>query len=213
MLKSIWNFCDLCLLGLYIAYIPVSFISLDDAYETKSLQVAIIFFISIKMNFYLRIFEQMGHMVQMIQTVFYDLKFFLLYYCIIISFFSIQVSLIFDITNDEDPTYPGIGPMEFFVRVLRTSLGDNDLDQSNSEEKILFWVIWLLIMFVGNIVLMNFIIAVVGESYEACMTKRVAQSYKGRVDMIVEREQIMTQSEFGRKEWFPNYILVRRPVS
>lgn len=47
-------------------------------------------------------------------------------------------------------------------------------------------------MLVSNIVLMNFIIAVVGESYEACMSKMIAQSYKGKVDMIAEREQIMS---------------------
>lgn len=80
----------------------------------------------------------------------------------------------------------------FFVMTLRTSLGDNDIDQQFSEQKILFWIIWLLIMVVGNIVLMNFIIAVVSSSYSECMTKSDAQSYKVKVDMIVEREQMLT---------------------
>lgn len=47
-------------------------------------------------------------------------------------------------------------------------------------------------MVVGNIVLMNFIIAVVGQSYGECMEKQVAQSFKVKVDMIVEREQMMS---------------------
>lgn len=63
----------------------------------------------------------------------------------------------------------------------------------------------------GNIVLMNFIIAVVSESYEACMTKRVAQTYKVKVDMIVERENLMSEELFLKRSFFPKYILVRQP--
>jgi hypothetical protein len=58
-------------------------------------------------------------------------------------------------------------------------------------------------MIVGNIIFMNFIIAVVNESYENCMTRLVAQSYKVKVDMIVERESVMTEAELNDKEWFP----------
>jgi len=65
-------------------------------------------------------------------------------------------------------------------------------------------------MIIGNVIFMNFIIAVVNESYENCMNKKVAQSYKVKVDMIVERESIMTESQRRNKEWFPNYILLRR---
>jgi hypothetical protein len=61
----------------------------------------------------------------MIVTVFYDLRYFLLYFCIIISFFSIQISIIMKDVEDHD----GIGPIMFFVMTLRTSLGDNDIDQ------------------------------------------------------------------------------------
>jgi hypothetical protein len=67
-------------------------------------------------------------------------------------------------------------------------------------------------MLVGNIVLMNFIIAVVDESYEACNSQKIAQSYKGKVDMIVEREHMMYESDFLSQEYFPNYIIIRRPV-
>lgn len=48
-------------------------------------------------------------------------------------------------------------------------------------------------MVIGNIVLMNFIIAVVGQSYGECMEKMEAQSYKVKVDMIVERESMMSE--------------------
>ena len=54
------------------------------------------------------------------------------------------------------------------------------------------WLIWLSIVVVGNIVVMNFIIAVVGDSYGNCMAKREAQTYKVKIEMIFERESIMS---------------------
>lgn len=58
---------------------------------------------------------------------------------------------------------------------------------------------------------MNFIIAVVGSSYENCMQTYVAQSFKVKLDMIIERESIMSESEFNNEKWFPKFILMRRP--
>jgi hypothetical protein len=50
---------------------------------------------------------------------------------------------------------------------------------------------------------MNFIIAVVGDSYSNCMAKREAQSYKVKLDMIYERESIMTNDELSNIKYFP----------
>ena len=65
-------------------------------------------------------------------------------------------------------------------------------------------------MIVGNIVFMNFIIAVVNQSYERCMSKRMAQQLKMKVDMIVERESMMSKNELKSSDWFPNFIVLRR---
>jgi hypothetical protein len=37
------------------------------------------------------------------------------------------------------------------------------------------WIIYVLLMLCGNIVLMNFLIAVVNQSYEACMMRMQSQ--------------------------------------
>ena len=68
-------------------------------------------------------------------------------------------------------------------------------------------------MIVGNMVFMNFIIAVVNQSYEQCMSKMVAQQFKVKVDMIVERESMMSQRELERIDWFPNFIVLRRKAN
>ena len=59
---------------------------------------------------------------------------------------------------------------------------------------------------------MNFIIAVVNESYANCMAKLIATSYQTKVEMIVERESIMSDTERLRTDWFPRFIILRREV-
>jgi hypothetical protein len=45
------------------------------------------------------------------------------------------------------------------------------------------------------------------------MSKLTAQSYKVKVDMIVERESIMSKSQLNNPAWFPNYLVLRHPVA
>jgi hypothetical protein len=57
------------------------------------------------------------------------------------------------------------------------------------------WLVWLSLMIVGNIVFMNFIIAVVNDSYTASMTMKNASQYRLKVDFIVEFEKQLSSEE------------------
>jgi hypothetical protein len=61
----------------------------------------------------------------------------------------------------------------FVIVTLRKSLGDNKiisyndyLDGGVPSTSSLTWLVWLMIMVVGNVVFVNFIVAVVSESYK-----------------------------------------------
>ena len=86
--------------------------------------------------------------------------------------FTILIHIILEESSDD---YDGIKPIAFFILALRQSVGDYDTSTliEGSEFKILVWILWFLIIIVGNIVFMNFIIAVVSESYENCMERMV----------------------------------------
>jgi hypothetical protein len=45
---------------------------------------------------------------------------------------------------------------------------------SGSDYIWLQWLVWLFVIFLGNVVFMNFIIAVVSDSYEKCINKMEA---------------------------------------
>ena len=50
------------------------------------------------------------------------------------------------------------------------------------------WFIWVIMNFFLFMVFMNFIIAVIGESYQAVVEFKIAHDYHQRIGMIYERE-------------------------
>ena len=138
----------------------------------------------------IRIFDGLSFLVQMLSNVFKDIGWFLLFFAIVIGAFATAWTIL----DDKIPeSYEGITKIGYFAMGLRRALGDNDTDElvANSKYKVLAWIFWLIIVIVGNIVFMNFVIAVVGSSYEACMETQEQQSYLAKLHMIIEREGIM----------------------
>jgi hypothetical protein len=57
---------------------------------------------------------------------------------------------------------------------------------------------------------MNFIIAVVSESYESWMEKMDQLIYMAKLEMITECEDLMPDKLFKKENWFPRFIIIRR---
>ena len=57
---------------------------------------------------------------------------------------------------------------------------------------------------------MNFIIAVVSESYESCMEKKTQLIYRAKLEMIEECENLMPERFLSKQNWFPRFIIIRR---
>lgn len=109
----------------------------------------------------------------MLLAVFVELKSFLFFFGFVIAFFSVFVGIIVK----ELPDYEGIGPVGYFVIALRESIGDYDTASysKHTDYKIIGWIVYLMVMFLGNVIFMNFIIGVVSESYSDCKKKSKAQ--------------------------------------
>ncbi len=75
------------------------------------------------------------------------------------------------------------------------------------------YIYWIVALIVLNVVFMNFIIAVISESYSRVMENVQAEVYKVRAHMILEREAfIPDETAYENKEFFPRFILMRQPV-
>ena len=114
----------------------------------------------------------------MVQAVFYDLRLFLAYYIMVVTTFGFILMVIFD-----DPTYDseGLGTFSYIIMSLRIVWGEGSFDIENSQYKMMAWITYVLLMLCGNIVFMNFLIAVVNQSYEACMMRMHSQSLKAQL--------------------------------
>jgi hypothetical protein len=171
-LTNVWNYNDIISFLCYLAYFILSFTGEDNLYALKTLQIAVTITTFIKLCFLIRIYTKLAFLVRMLVNVLYDLRYFLIFFLFVVAMFSILIHIIVD---EVEEGYDGIGLLSFFVLALRQSVGDYDSSTliSGSQYKIIVWILWFLIMIVGNIVFMNFIIAVVSESYENCMERMV----------------------------------------
>jgi hypothetical protein len=109
----------------------------------------------------------------MLIVVFKELLIFLFYFLLVIGGLTVMAQIII---KESGEGYDGIKLAAFFVIVLRQSIGDYDTSsiiEGTKDFKILAWLLWFLILIIGNIVFMNFIIAVVSESYENCMEQKI----------------------------------------
>ena len=72
--------------------------------------------------------------------------------------------------------YAGVNKIAFYLLAVKQSILDTDPDSllGGSDYKIHAWVMWFLILIIGNVVFFNFIMAVIWSNYEKCMEKLVA---------------------------------------
>jgi hypothetical protein len=64
--------------------------------------------------------------------------------------------------------------MAYFMMAFRTSSGDFYVDSFKDQPPSLIgisWLIWVIAVIILNVIFMNFIIAVISESYEKAMQK------------------------------------------
>jgi hypothetical protein len=208
--RRFWNHNDQFLFLVYTVFFVISFAQPEWNYALKSLQLVIVISSFIKLSQLIRIWTKLSFMVKMLVTVFFELRYFLFFFLLVIGGLTVMIEIIL---KDSGENYEGIKTSAFFVLALRQSIGDYDtssLIDGTDNFKILAWLLWFLILIVGNVVFMNFIIAVVSESYENCMEKKIQSIQMAKLQMIQECESLLPEWCFRKENWFPKFIIFRR---
>ena len=163
-----------------------------------------------KLSQLIRIITELSFLVKMLTTVFQKLGLFFLYFLMVIAAFTLMIDIV---AQDVGDAYKGISKAALFVMALRQSIGDGDtstLIDNTEKYKILVWILWFIIMLVGNVVFMNFIIAVVGSGYSECVEKREKCIQMAKLQMISECENLLPDCCIRIDKWFPRFIIFRR---
>eukprot|EP00347_Sterkiella_histriomuscorum_P003541 403363900 len=212
--NDLWNVIDQALTLLYflIVIIDTQEITYDGIVIMHSCTLIIIF---IKLCEVLRVFQGFSYQVSMLKAVFMDLRFFIMLYAFVVIVYGLIFTLLKIKTSDENIEYDGISYFGYFVMAFRASTGDFQIDniyQLDQTHIIFAWIVWISAVLFLNIVLLNFIIAVISESYEKVMQKMVAESFRIKAELIQERESYFNHADFQNQNYFPDYIIFRRPA-
>lgn len=152
----------------------------------------------LKVLFYMKIFSNYGFLVQMIKQSVLDIQGFLVFFMIWILFFSIQFKILdAEFDGGDYPLMPKTLQLIFIT--FRNSIGDLGIPGyekfiaryeggKNTSLIIitLIWVMWIMNIALMLIVLMNFLIAIISESYAAVMEAKTQYVYKDKAEMNLE---------------------------
>ena len=92
----------------------------------------------------------------MIEAVFWELSNFLAYLVIVMIAFGLVFKIVFD-----EPALDsqGAGPVSYIIMAFRVVWGEGSFNIENTEFKVIAWIAYMLLMLIGNVILLNFLIA------------------------------------------------------
>eukprot|EP00347_Sterkiella_histriomuscorum_P013718 403363632 len=209
-----WNIIDQALVVLYIVIVIID--TQSKIYEgVVVMQSVMLLILFVKLCELLRVFQGFSFQVTMLKAVFYDIRYFISLYSFVVIVYGLIFTLLKIKTSDENVEYTGIDYFGYFIMSFRASMGDFQIDnlyQLNDSHIIFAWIIWISGVLLMNIILLNFIIAVISESFAKVLEKMDAESFRIKAQLIKERESYFTEAEFLNEEYFPKLIIYRRPV-
>jgi len=135
----------------------------------KSLKCIVVILLCIKMNFTLCIFESYRVLIYMMKDLFINLRKFFAFFMVLIAIFSCLLQILIP---ESKYNYEGAGYFSYLMMAFRTSIGDFSFNDYKAKDmQTVTWFVWFMLMIFGNIVSMNFIIAVVADSYNKSIAK------------------------------------------
>jgi hypothetical protein len=165
----VWNFLDLSLPVLIVTVITYHLRELiEEGFERPNFLETVHSFCSlllwIKFLYFLRIFRHTAYLINMLNTVIYDMRIFLLILLIIYLGFGEAFLRISERSDEEAQWLNGYGYGLLYS--FRLSIGDIDSDSLDiSVQKGTAWFMYVVCIIYTNIVMLNLLISIISESF------------------------------------------------
>jgi hypothetical protein len=163
----------------------------------------------LKVLFFLRLYEGLGSLVQMLITTVKELVNFTTFLLISVTFFAFSFRVLgVNFSADDYANVPGF--VVTFMTTYRNSIGDiqapgyakwdsdtnPDLGRWNRDAIVgTIWTVWLFNSFVNLIILLNFLIAVISQVYDSVIATQQFCSYAYKSDF--NREYFIVMRYFN----------------
>eukprot|EP01038_Epipyxis_sp_PR26KG_P010406 gene10406-13978_t len=183
--SDIWNINDMLI---HVSFATGTIIRIAHHGETnisRDVFAVCAIFIYFKILYYLRAFESTGQLVAMIFRIAKDMQMFLIVLFIVLLGFS----------------------QSFWILSMQDSQGDSDFAGTSSPE--LAVVIYVIFTVVVMLLLLNLLIALMGNSYSIVQAKGIAQWRLEQASIIHEQRSITPSStldDFNFKKFRPTFI-------
>lgn len=202
-----WNLVDLSGFISFLVLMTVQFYYPRDTKENV-FQILLILFLVLqvfmKLLFFMKIFSDYGFLVQMIGLSILDMGPFMAFFTLWVVFFAIENRVL--MLEFDESEYDGLNKfMQMLILAFRNSIGDlqspqyerwlnyikehRDPENPNpffSQGQVIIYLLWAL--WFGNIILMvilllNFLIAIISQTYERVAGSQSNYTYKDRAEM------------------------------
>lgn len=211
--SNVWNLFDCSLFLLFCAYacmrlldpsanvIPQSGNTLKAAQLVFWIVMNSLLLVNalIKVLFFLRVYGKFGMLVQLIISVVIDIKNFIFFFVLWLILFSLLYRIA-GIKIDEGDYKNVNSYLAYVIVIFRNSIGDEQIPdtnywtaQSKTDFPVLYdtvigysWALWLLNACFMLIMLLNFLIAIISQSYDQVMTNSQVLLYNMRCDFNME---------------------------
>jgi hypothetical protein len=162
------------------------------------LKIVLVMLSLVKLLFFLRVFEEYGFLVQIIMVCCIDLIPFITFYMIFLFMFSITFVVLNMEVDDANNESKHIGFFEkMLLETFRSAIGEVGLPKYSailekpdsyckSLNIALIWIIWYLQVFFMLVIMLNFLIAVLQQTYNRVMNYQKIIMYQQRAELNEE---------------------------
>mmetsp|Transcript_42028 Transcript_42028/g.48719 ORF Transcript_42028/g.48719 Transcript_42028/m.48719 type:complete len:229 (+) Transcript_42028:247-933(+) len=167
------------------------------------LSAVAILFIWLKLFYFGRIFISTAGPVRMIIAIFTDMTIFMMIFLLAVAGFG-NCFLILARNNSEN-IFTGNTYWRAFIYSYRAALGDFSVDSFDGKDKHLLFTIWMLNTVILLIILLNMIVAVMGDTFDKVKETEMNNTLKELTSIMVENDLLISKrNEFGNAK----YIIV-----
>lgn len=180
-------------------------VNFEDTNRVAAISVLVLYF---KLFYFLRIFFATAYLVRMIIEIMLDMKFFVSVLMIATVAFA---NAFYILGRNSDPETGNLAGENFFDALIfsyKMGLGDFITDGFVTQDEELLWILFLLNSLIILIVLLNLVIAIMGDTFDRVQETQDNAMLKELTNMIRENEFL-----FSRKITFKKakYIVVIEP--
>lgn len=221
---NLWNFLDMIiLLAVFLSILThalslilrphVSSVAIDEVHRYFRVTSAIVLpFLALKILFYMQGDHHTAAIIRMIKKVTQGTFVFAFILLIICMGFAGSFTLLFEkqMFNGDFDAYSTFD--RALVSIFATMFGDFDLQPLYAcySPQTAIVLLFFFLTFVG-LILLNLLIAIMGDQYQQVNDNKLAQAVYGRALIVSEYERVTSFSTSNELAWFPTWIQYAQP--